>query len=304
MNKTDITQLAPGDVLPLGIHAGIPDVVYHADTTSLSSSGAKTLAKPGGPVLFAWQQQHPREDTPAFRFGRAAHAAILEDRQVPVMPAPGEEFTLPSTGKPVKMTKGAATKAATSWVTEIGGHTWLTPDEADKLDAMKAAIDAHPTASGLLAAPGQAETSVIATIDDARVKARPDYWLDELDEEGRPVLIDYKTTIDADAYEFSRTVHKYGYHQSAAWYRSVLDAADAGDGARMIFIVQEKTAPYRVACYEIDPVAIDIGAELNAEALAAFKLGVAFEVWPGLPDDLQTVGLPAWAARAHQERSF
>ncbi|MDO4613070.1 MAG: hypothetical protein Q4B10_03280, partial [Actinomycetaceae bacterium] len=39
--------------LPTGIHEGISDVDYHADKTSLSSSGARTLARPGGPAKFA-----------------------------------------------------------------------------------------------------------------------------------------------------------------------------------------------------------------------------------------------------------
>ncbi|MBD3689854.1 PD-(D/E)XK nuclease-like domain-containing protein [Nanchangia anserum] len=272
--------------LPIGVHEGIPDTEYHGDSSSLSSSGARLLAQRGGPALFRYRQLHPQPDTTAFRFGRAAHYAMLED-------GPGRLTLCPF--------DSLRTKAAREWV-ETAPHTWVTAAEQVQIWGMHAAIMQHRLARDLLTAPGRAEVSVIATTPSgARVKARPDYWLDEPDENGRVVLVDYKTTQDATPNGFAKAVATFGYHQAAAWYPMVLTEAGiiaSPDDARMVFLVQEKAAPYRCAVYELDPVAIELGRDMNRDALAKWMNCQFFDSWPSLQARETTcpeiVGLPGW----------
>lgn len=304
--------------LPTGIHEGISDVDYHADKTSLSSSGARTLARPGGPAKFKSQQEAPEADTTAFRFGRAAHAvlvqgvplgddgiAVLPDEKTTVTiinpdPCPEdedpEEWYAP---KKAKMTKTAASKTARGWAAHHGHHTFVTQDEAALLEDMRAALLEHPKAAELLNAPGRAEVSVITNhpVTGIRVKARPDYWLDEPGEDGRTIIVDYKTTDDASPAGFARSARMYGYDQAAAWYRMVLDLADAGTEARMIFIAQEKTPPYLVAVYELTEEDLDAAAEKNEIAIGRYEAGLRFDLWPGYGDgEVQPLPL-TWAPR-------
>lgn len=282
-----------------GVYTGMSDVEYHGDKSSLSSSGVKLFTRPGGAALFKYQRDNP-VDSEAFRFGRAAHAVIVEGREdIPVMPAPGEVFDVD--GVEVKMTKGATTKAATAWISQAG-HTWVTAAEHAKIVAMRDALNAHAPARDLLAAPGTPEVSVFAEHPSGViVKARPDYWLADPDDEGRPVLVDYKTTKNAEPDAFTRACIDYGYAQSAAWYRTVLSLAGCGEGARMVFIAQEKTPPYRVGVYELPETVLDIAARLNEEAVNDYALCSVLDKWPGLTAEKTQIDFPTWWYRKHDK---
>lgn len=272
-NKDELTLPASP-----GIYAGIPNSDYHADQNSLSSSGAKTLAKPGGAARFHYEQTHPKVDTEALLFGTAAHAFILEG----VAP---EVFTEAKTLTSVKGKKFIANlPAGTPVVTQEGWET---------LQGMAEAVHENPLARRLLTAPGKAEQSVYWNHPSgATLRCRPDWLPDEVDSElGFLPIVDLKTTRDATPAGFRRSCFQLGYHQSAAWYAAGLAAINVSTNARMVFIAVEKTPPYLVGVYTPSDEALEVGHALNEIGINRWMRARIFDDWEALECGLQTLAI-------------
>ena len=61
------------------------------------------------------------------------------------------------------------------------------------------------------------------------------------------------------------------------------------------FIAVEKTYPYAVAIYQLDAQALERGRELYRRDLAIYKHCLEMDDWPGYPEEVQVLSLPAWA---------
>jgi hypothetical protein len=108
--------------------------------------------------------------------------------------------------------------------------------------------------------------------------------------------IDYKTTVSAEPGAIRRTVHKFGYHQQAAFYGAGLAALGFGD-LPFLFVFQEKVPPYLVTVTQLDEAALALGAELNRRAINLYARCLADDVWPGYASDVVVTSLPPYAYR-------
>lgn len=260
-----------------GIYSNIPNSEYHADPNSLSSSGAKLLAMPGGPAKFKAKQVIPPVPSEALMFGTAAHAYILEG----VKP---EVFT---------KTKTLTSKAAQEKIKELGDTPLVTSEGWDRLQAMREAVLANPLAARLLQAKGKAEQSIYwKHANGAMLRCRPDWLPCEEDEAlGFLPIVDLKTTSDATPAGFRRSCFQLGYHQSAAWYASGLAATHISTNARMVFIAVEKTPPYLVGVYTLSEEALHVGARLNEKAVHIWQRCKLFDEWPGISSGLKELDI-------------
>lgn len=261
-----------------GLTVGVSDQQYHADRTSLSSSGARKVL--ACPARFAWERDHQAAPKQVFDLGKVAHAVILGEGS-PVTVVEADNWM----GKAAKEQRAAA---------YVDGSTPILAADYESVLAMKAAVLAHPLAA-VLFADGLPELSGWWRDEptDVGLRFRPD-WLTTLD--GRPVCVDLKTTVNADPDEFGRSVVKFGYHQQAAWYLAGL-AAHAVDDARFLFVCVEKSAPHLVSVIELDAEAFTEGACLNRQAIDLFAECTATGIWPAYGTGIHTIGLPAWATR-------
>lgn len=260
-----------------GIYSNIPNSEYHADPNSLSSSGAKLLAMPGGPAKFKAKQVIPPVPSEALMFGTAAHAYILEG----VKP---EVFT---------KTKTLTSKAAQEKIKELGDTPLVTSEGWDRLQAMREAVLANPLAARLLQAKGKAEQSIYWQHPyGAILRCRPD-WLPEEEDNtlGFLPIVDLKTTSDATPAGFRRSCFQLGYHQSAAWYATGLAATHISTNARMVFIAVEKTPPYLVGVYTLSEEALHVGARLNEKAVHIWQRCKLFDEWPGISSGLKELDI-------------
>jgi len=277
-----------------GLVDGMPDDVYHGDPVpsgSLSASGAKKLLPPSCPAKFRYEQDNPPEPKKTFEFGHAAHRLVL-GRGVPIKVIPDD--VADSRG-------GWTTTAAKALVAEAreNGQTPLKPEEWDTVQAMAAAIKAHPVASRLFdPARGKAEQSAFWVDEASGIwrRARFDF-LPHVVEGRRLIIPDYKTAVSAERDKFARAASDYGYHQQAAWYLDAIKALKGEEDAVFVFVVQEKTAPYLVNVIQLDHNAIAIGDLLNRRAINTYARCVAEDHWPGYSDDVQLAQLPAYYER-------
>lgn len=256
---------------------------YHADKTSISSSGLRALLPPGCPAQFKYDRDHPQAPKREFDLGNAVHAEVL-----------GEGHDIVEVDFPNYL-KGDA--RAVRDAAYAAGKVPLLPKEKQQVDDMAAAIRQHPLAGPLLApGSGVAERSLYWTdpATGVRCRVRPD-WLKQLP--GMTLAVDLKTTKDANPEAVSRAIRDYSYHQQDAFYTDGIWAALQPEDVRFIFVFQSKTAPYLVTVRELADQDRDIGRARNERALRIYADCTANDEWPdwtGPVDQIPQIGMPSW----------
>jgi len=263
--------------------SGLPAEEYHADRTSVSSSGLRALLAPGCPAQFQHDRLNPAPPKKTFDFGHAAHKFAL-----------GE-------GPELVVVEGArwdtnVAKAEVRRIREAGGIP-LKQAEMDQVEAMAAALRAHPLAGPLLApGTGLAEQSLYWTdpATGVRCRVRPD-WLKQLP--GLALCVDYKSCADASPAAVSRSIRDYSYHQQDALYVDGIAAVLDPDEVRFVFVFQSKTAPYLITVRELQQQDRDIGRARNRKALRIYAECERTGIWPdwtGPTTQIPQIGMPTW----------
>lgn len=255
---------------------------YHADRTSISSTGLRALLKPGCPAQFKYDRDNPQPPKKTFDLGHAAHKLLL-----------GE-------GPELVVVDGARwdTTAAKKKVADVraAGGIPLKQHEMDQVEAMAAALRNDPLAGPLLSGPGTAEQSIYWTDPETgvRCRIRPD-WLKHL--AGLVLCTDYKTTTDANPEAVSRAIRDWAYHQQDPFYIDGIQAAYRPDDVRFVFIFQSKTPPFLVTVGELAVEDRLIGRARNQLALRRYAECERTGHWPdwtGPTTEIPTISMPPW----------
>jgi hypothetical protein len=275
---TDTTTLAP----PV-IRDDLTAEAYHADRTSISSSGLRALLAPGCPAQFKYDREHPQAPKREFDLGHAAHKLVLGE---------GEELApLDFDNYLTKAAKAARDEAREAGVVPLLTHEW------EQVQEMADAIRRHPIAGPLFApGTGRAELSLFWTdpATGVRCRVRPD-WLKEMP--GLALAVDYKTAKDANPEAVSRAIRDRAYHQQDALYTDGIWAALKPEDVRFIFVFQSKTAPYLITVRELTQQDRDIGRARNERALRLYADCIANDSWPdwtGPVTEIPQIGMPTW----------
>lgn len=252
---------------------------------------AQYLARPeisrSGLALMLRSPAHFRYAAPAtpsraMTLGSAVHCALLEpsafaDRYVML--------------RDVQDRRASAYKQA---VAEYGEDYVLISSEADQIEGMIESVGRNRYVSSSLASKGRAELTVIAKdpATGVAVRIRPD-WVPE----GGPIL-DVKTTVDARAPGFARSVVRYGYHMQDAFYRDAWTWA-TGDVLPLDFLAIEKEPPYACRTYMLDSEAVREGRRMYREALDLYARCLDADQWPAYDDEPEYLALPPWAVESN-----
>lgn len=258
----------------LGVIAGLPEDVYHADPDSISASGMKTLLR--SPAHFLYERTHPKTSD-ALDLGTVAHAMVL---------GVGSPYVAVGGNRNRNDVKAAIAEA------EAEGKVVLKPEQLETAERMADAVLTHETAGKLLAGDGDAELSMFWHDPEFDVTRRCRWdWLS-----AGGVGVDLKTTRDANPKWLGKTTAEYSYDLSAAWYLDVAAGLDVEVAAYALVFV-ESAPPHPVVVAELDADFIDIGARKTRRALEVYRRCLDTGEWPGyLPDDqYTTIYPPAWA---------
>ena len=253
------------------IHPNMPEALYHAHPALNASTLKAVASKPLAKVRY--DLDHRRHST-AFDIGSAAHKAILEHDLSSIHVVDADSWR----------TKAAQAERDAAYAV---GKTPLLAHEFAAVEHMCDAVMEHDTARDLLAG-HQPEVSVFADLYGQPCKARLDAWHPD-----RNLVVDLKTTQDANPDTFDRTALNFGYHHQMAHYRDVMHA-ETGDRPRFLFVLVEKAAPYLVSVVELDDLFYDLGQRRNYEAAEKWKRAVATNTWPGY-EGVNRVLAPVWA---------
>jgi hypothetical protein len=264
---------------------GLSAEAYHADKTSISSSGLRALLNPGCPAQFKYDRDHPQAPKREFDLGNAVHAAVLGEGHDIVEMVGFNDY------------KKADARALRDEA-YAAGKVPLLPKERVQVDAMAKAVREHPLA-GPLFVPGSgvAERSIYWTdpATGVRCRVRPD-WLKQLP--GMTLCVDLKTIKDAAPDTISRAIRDHNYHQQDPLYIDGVEAAGlAPDGCRFIFVFVSKIAPYLITVRELTDQDRDIGRARNERALRIYADCESTGIWPdwtGTVTEIPQIGMPTW----------
>lgn len=212
----------------------------------------------------------------ALEFGNALHTFVLEPLTFK------DRYTvLPKVNR---ATKDGKTKYAEAL--ELGLPI-ICEQAFDEIFKMAKSIEANADARGLIA-DAFYEKSLYWTDPDTELlcKARPDIWHDNM-------IVDLKTTVSASYRDFQRSVYGYGYHIQAGMIREAVKHVVKTEIKNFLFVAIEKEPPYAVAVYQLDELAVNLGATQYQDILKGIRRCEDENNWPSYKSALITV--PTWA---------
>jgi hypothetical protein len=277
-----------------GLVRDMPEAEYHA-RPELSSTEARLILESA--ARYRYKKDHPPLVSPSKKFdiGSAVHSLVLGTGYEAVLIP---EDLLASNG-------AISTTAAKEFVeaTRAAGKIPLKADDFQPIAEAAEAVMAQPVARALFDQPGTAEASVFAEVDGVQVRARFDFLPDQTDR--RRVAVDLKTTRDASARGFTRSIADYSYDVQRSWYLDALDAATgpmpSGFEPELVFVAVEKEPPYLVAVFQLPTVWAEMGKAKAARARAIYAECVTTGIWPGYPTEVQLLSPPMWLQIRHDE---
>ncbi len=263
-----------------------------ADYCDLDAANATTFLTYSGqsPAEARHEQIHGRDPTESLVKGHATHSAVLEpemfERDYATMPAFGDFRTKANREK------------RDAWLEEHKESITLTPGEYGAATAMCDSLRGDPFIGDLFSGRGINEVTLTWTDADTGLacKAR----IDRLTYYHRyEAIIDLKTARDIDDYSLQKAIANYHYHIRMAWYVDALMLVKSTEFRVMLVWVLNK-APWVGRVTELDEDDLQEGRlqyrrllKIHAECLEANE-------WPGYPQGVEPLGLPAWAFQLHK----
>lgn len=245
----------------------------YTDLRGVNFSLLKEMAR--SPRHYQHRLHHRRPDTPAMRFGRAVHCAVLEPDLFPV-----------------RWTLYDGRRSGNSWLEFVSVNadkSILTVDEYESVLAIRDAVRAHKVARRLLRW-GKPELTLRWVDEKTRIrcKARLD-WLAP-----GSTLVDLKTTRDIDNRIFGRVSERMLYPSQLAFYRRGLVANGHGPGPAYIIAV-EPEAPFDVAVFEVTEDVLMAGDLIVHDLLHKVRECRRRRRWPGRYESAEPLDFPVWA---------
>lgn len=252
-----------------------PAAEYHADPCpqpSLSSSVAKILLDQS--PLHAWHA-HPRlnpyyepDVDDKFDLGTAAHMLLLERRADGIVIVRADDWRS-------KAAKESRDQARAEGKTPILEHQY---ERADRM--VRAAYEfIDTTAFGGIFQLGLAEQTVVWEENGVWCRCRPDLWWGEV-----RIILDYKTTENAQPDAFIRQIGRMSYHTQAEFYTRGL--ATLGPSPAFVFLAQETTPPHACSLIALSNAYRAIGQQRVEKAISGWRNFLTTKNWPSYTNQI------------------
>lgn len=270
---------------PLGLIQDMPAETYHG-IAAMSAGGLRRMAVT--PRHFFGLQLDPNrppqgEPTPAMKAGTLFHCALFEPDTV------GLRYV----AKPAGL--DGRTKEVRAWAAEHAGREIVDQAQIDAAQRMAVNVRALPEI-GELMAEGVGESSAF-WIDEKtgeQCKCRPDWYSPAGD---GVILLDGKSCKDASPNGFARSIWNWRYDLQAAWYSDGFEIATGKKVHGFVFCAVESDWPHAAAAYMLDDQVLDAARRENRRLLDQYAECKRTSVWPGYPETISLITLPAWAMK-------
>lgn len=198
---------------------------------------------------------NPPEDTAAFRFGRAVHAAILTPS------AYKRDFVV---APEINRRTNAGKEEYAAFLESAAGKEIISAEEAETVSAIVKTFRKNPEAMQLLK--GTKREKPIFWTSDSGIKCKC-----RIDAFKAGIMLDIKTAQCAETDCFTKESIRYGYHVQAAHYIDAYYKTVSSKTPEWYFIVIEKTPPYAMNILKADPGFLDYGFIIREELLSKLK---------------------------------
>lgn len=256
----------------------------YRDHEGISKSQLFKITK--SPAHFKYFLNNPTEDSPALLFGRACHKYILEPETF------FDEFAIqPNVDRRTKEGKTEYQK----FLDESVGKDVISIVDYETIKEMADVIRNNKYANTLIS-DGEYEQSYFWTDEETGepCKCRPDI-VKQIKE--RHIIVDYKTTDDAETSAFMKSAIKYGYDLQAGMYSEGMKK-NTGHDYMFVFLAQEKKPPYAINIVECNADFMAEGNQLFHDLLSLMHKCKVEDNWYGyMPDGVNELGLPDWLKR-------
>lgn len=262
---------------------GMSSMHYHGIQAFSSSFGREMVRSSPAHAM----ARKDRPQTPAMVLGSAVHAGVLEPHAGAVAIAPD-----------VDRRTTAGKEAYSAFVREACGKIILTHDQGETYRGIVDAVSESKAATNLLHVCQSRELSgfTVDPIYDVLCKAR----FDAISVQDG-VILDLKTTSGlATRSEFERTIGSLGYGFQAALYTWVAARLGVPSPAFM-FLVVEVEYPHGVGLFAMQQEVIDLYMPRVQEAIQVYAQCVKANAWRSYPDEVQSIGIPAWVRKGLEE---
>lgn len=246
--------------LPLCL-AGLPSHLYHA-CQAFSSHYMQALFR--CPAWAKWCLEHPPEDKPAYRVGRAIHSAVL-----------GVDWDQYVRLPDLNLRSNAGREEREWYQQTYGAEFCLPPDEYDLAQAISSRLWNHPEAKKCLSACEYQELSLFWEEAGVLSKARLDCVSLEAG-----VAFDLKSTTDASEKAFLAECRERHYDWQACHYLEGCKACNLPI-SRWMWIAVEKSPPHLVGIYALGTKTLEEQSRpARQAALELLRSCLASGVWP------------------------
>lgn len=230
------------------------------------------------PAHYKYFLENQREDTAAFAFGRAVHAAILTPS------AFKKDFVVIPEG--IDRRTKAGKEEYQAFLDASAGKEILTAADAETVKAIVKAFKKNRDAVQLL---------------KGTKREKPLFWTDDngifckcrIDAYKAGLIVDLKTAQDAETETFTKEALKYGYDVQAAHYLDAYQHKESAVRPEWYFIVIEKTEPYAINILRADIGFLDYGFIRRQELIEKLKACQDQKTYPDY--GINELCLPAWA---------
>lgn len=264
-----------------GVYYDVPDSEYHS-WEAVSGSGLREFDR--SPLHFRASLVGGANsgDTPARAFGRAAHMAVLQPHLFPLHFAQGPSYGRSAEGR--------------RRLREIreGGKVALYSDDWERIQGIRKAVYSHPRMAAIVESQPATEVSIVWRDEASGLTCKT--RLDLYTPLAGGIVLDLKTTRDAQRHEFMRSIAKFGYYRQAAMNVRACQAAQL-EAAHWMALAVETEVPFACALYRLRDEAIVAGDEEVSRLLAAVRKCHDTDTWPGYGEDVTDIDLPDWKYR-------
>jgi len=258
----------------------ILDEQEYRNHPSLNFSSAKNLLK--SPKHYQASLKVKFEPSREMIMGTVIHEVILEGKSGSYIVRPDDV--------------DYRTKEGKAWRDANAGKLILTSEEDANVKGAVAAVNACADAQYLLGLCKQREVGLVHDYKGVQIKGRIDAY--GQDEAGKPLMLDFKTTSDANPQTWGRKAFDLKYPCQTAWYQSLLSLELGIEEAPNYFwLVVETQAPYDVVLYQPPEEALEIGRAQMDHCVETYKKCLETGKWEGYARGILHLDIPAWEKR-------
>lgn len=260
-------------------------MIIHDEATyrahpALNYSSAKSLLK--SPKHFQAALNRKFEPSREMIIGSAVHSIVLEGKQPSYIVRPAD--------------LDLRTKEGKAWRDKHAGKEIVTQEDNEIVVRAATAVQASLDAQYLLKLCPHREIGIVRHYENVAIKGRLDAY--GHDEAGKPIILDFKTTGDADPETWGKKAFGLRYPMQTAWYESLL-ALELGleEPPAYFWLVVETQDPFDVVIYQPPEEALEIGRAQMKHCIESYKTCLATGKWPGYTKGIIQLETPVWEKR-------